>query len=397
MDRQLYTFNLDYDLIYRLHVDYLDKKEILDCEFQRFSNCYGPLEGKKVAIWGGGFGGHIVYAHVKDQCDQIILIDQNPIMVENQFTRIQVVSPKEYFEIEPFCDFIILATHPKHYSAIVELISGFSDKINHICFLYNNPFFYKRHFLERKRVVLSTLPKSGTSWLNLMLKDILLKYKGYRYKEDRKLNDMQYEMYFTNHLPAADILPFIGNTENRFIFLYRDLRDHIISWIHHYKYRKNNIDYKLSQYMDCLDFEEALIEFIVGEPNSKGYGTAAITPVRRTCRMVNEWLQLEAENQNVLTVTYEDLHKNCLGELRRIVNFIGIRVDDEILSKVVKNRSFMRMSQGRRQGDEDKSNHFRKGIVGDWKNYFSPMTKDLFKKMAGDFLVKTGYEPDDSW
>jgi hypothetical protein len=397
MEKDYYTLNLDYDLVYRLHVDHLHKGDILRGEFQRFASVFGPLGQKKGAIWGGGFGGHIAYAHLKERCDRMVLIDRDPPSAASDFTRIPVVSPQAYLEAKTPCDFILIATHPRHYPEIVETIRQAQDHATAICLLYNNPLFYATKFVEKRRVILSTLPKSGTSWLNLMLKDLLLENRGYRFKEDRRMADMQYEMYFTNHMPVAEAAPYVDNQENRFIFLYRDLRDHLVSWVHHYKHRRDNIDHKLSRYMAGLDFEEALIEFIVGEPNTKGYGTAAVTPLKRTCAMVNEWLDLAAQHRNVTTVTYEDLHRDCYDTLRRILGFVGIQVEEEVLSRVVERRSFKRMTHGRNPGEEDKGNHWRKGVVGDWKNYFTPLAKDLFKKMAGDFLVKTGYEEDSGW
>ncbi len=52
---------------------------------------------------------------------------------------------------------------------------------------------------------------------------------------------------------------------------------------------------------------------------------------------------------------------------------------------------------GRKQGEEDITAHQRKGIVGDWKNYFSDRVKDEFKKRFGDVLIQTGYEQDLNW
>ena len=39
----------------------------------------------------------------------------------------------------------------------------------------------------------------------------------------------------------------------------------------------------------------------------------------------------------------------------------------------------------------------RKGIVGDWKNYFNKEAREIFNHYAGDQLIKLGYEKDRSW
>ncbi len=41
--------------------------------------------------------------------------------------------------------------------------------------------------------------------------------------------------------------------------------------------------------------------------------------------------------------------------------------------------------------------HLRKGVTGDWKNYFSDKHKKIFKEIAGDLLIELGYEKDNNW
>ncbi len=58
---------------------------------------------------------------------------------------------------------------------------------------------------------------------------------------------------------------------------------------------------------------------------------------------------------------------------------------------------FRRLTQGRKQGQEDKKSHFRKGVAGDWKNHFTEKATEVFKERFGDGLIKLGYENDDDW
>ena len=44
-----------------------------------------------------------------------------------------------------------------------------------------------------------------------------------------------------------------------------------------------------------------------------------------------------------------------------------------------------------------KSGTFRKGQPGNWREHFTPENKDLFKKLAGDLLIKLGYEKNNDW
>ena len=44
-----------------------------------------------------------------------------------------------------------------------------------------------------------------------------------------------------------------------------------------------------------------------------------------------------------------------------------------------------------------KSPTFRSGKTGEWKKYFTDEHKKIFKDIAGDLLIKLGYEKDNDW
>ena len=52
---------------------------------------------------------------------------------------------------------------------------------------------------------------------------------------------------------------------------------------------------------------------------------------------------------------------------------------------------------GRKKGEENKKEHYRKGVAGDWKNYFDARMTREFKDRFGAGLVKLGYETDLDW
>ncbi|MEZ4700857.1 MAG: sulfotransferase domain-containing protein [Rhodothermales bacterium] len=69
----------------------------------------------------------------------------------------------------------------------------------------------------------------------------------------------------------------------------------------------------------------------------------------------------------------------------------------ELLRRILDKKSFQRMSGGRKKGEEDVKNHFRKGVHGDWRNHFTPALLDAFKARYADLVVKLGYERDADW
>ena len=97
---------------------------------------------------------------------------------------------------------------------------------------------------------------------------------------------------------------------------------------------------------------------------------------------------------NYAEVRYEDLLERPEEELRRLLEFLGAGANEEIVRRCVNSASFEKLSRGRKRGQEDPSSFFRKGVAGDWKNVFTEEDKRIFKKEAGELLIKLGYEKD---
>lgn len=96
-------------------------------------------------------------------------------------------------------------------------------------------------------------------------------------------------------------------------------------------------------------------------------------------------------------VRYEGLLSDPNGEYRRLFDFLGAASDEETVAECVASTTFERRSGGRRSGSEVSGSGLRKGISGDWRNVFTERDKEVFKEVAGDALVKFGYEKDDGW
>jgi hypothetical protein len=47
--------------------------------------------------------------------------------------------------------------------------------------------------------------------------------------------------------------------------------------------------------------------------------------------------------------------------------------------------------------DPGRSPTFRAGKMGEWRTHFTPAHKSMFKEVAGELLVKLGYEDGDNW
>ena len=108
---------------------------------------------------------------------------------------------------------------------------------------------------------------------------------------------------------------------------------------------------------------------------------------------VRQW----AFQPNVHLVRYEDFNRDSLSAFRDIVSNLNIQhVDEELLTMCVDKFSFQRQTN-RKAGQEDASSNKRKGIVGDWRNYFSGEAAEIFEHYTKGLLVELGYESEKEW
>jgi hypothetical protein len=92
-----------------------------------------------------------------------------------------------------------------------------------------------------------------------------------------------------------------------------------------------------------------------------------------------------------LAVRYEDLASDTPGTLEKTFRFLGVKCSQEIVERCCVDGSFERLSGGRSRGQEDRESFFRKGIVGDWRNYLSDEMNEMFQDKAGEWLARFGY------
>ncbi|UCG13681.1 MAG: sulfotransferase domain-containing protein [Deltaproteobacteria bacterium] len=97
---------------------------------------------------------------------------------------------------------------------------------------------------------------------------------------------------------------------------------------------------------------------------------------------------------NILEVKYEDLLNDERRVFGKILQHLQIGLPENHLRKIIARCSFKVLSGGRERGQEDPTHHFRKGVAGNWKEYFSRFdsVQRAFYSRYGHLLPALGYE-----
>lgn len=164
-------------------------------------------------------------------------------------------------------------------------------------------------------------------------------------------------------------------------FIFRDPRDVVVSHVfyvtemearhaHHQHYKSlPGFDARLK--VSILGRPEAGIEF----PNI----AARFEPYLG-------WL----DHKEVLKIHFEDLIHNRQATLASIIDHLLSRVTLPASRQLILNSLEASINP-------TKSPTFRSGKTGEWKKHFTDEHKKIFKEVAGDLLVKLGYEKDNDW
>lgn len=175
------------------------------------------------------------------------------------------------------------------------------------------------------------------------------------------------------------------------IIIIRDPRDVWVSYFFYeiYNHKGTHREIVLNGYDENKSDQENMTRYI----EEKTTYPERFNPGFSYVKFIEDWL----DKTNIHIVKYEDVHKDPEGMLKGILEYCGEKdICAEKIKSAIKDNSFKNIT-GRTEGHQDKTSHKRKGIVGDWKNYFNSESCDLVFKNQQNLLVKLNYEKDDSW
>jgi lipopolysaccharide transport system ATP-binding protein len=228
--------------------------------------------------------------------------------------------------------------------------------------------------------------KAGSQWIRQILHELASPWfitprhdNSQFLKEPIRPRHIYATIYATREKFESVAVP----ADSRRFVVIRDLRDTLISAYFSLKISHAPLTENMTKYRAMLSRtgqEEALIRMIeqVCHP---------IAAIQRS------WLGGPDE-----VLKYEDLLLHDEEILARVLlDHCRIPVNRTNFRQIVAGNRFENRTGGRKRGEEDPTAHERKGIAGDWRNYFTDRIARAFKERYGELLVATGYERDDRW
>ena len=164
-------------------------------------------------------------------------------------------------------------------------------------------------------------------------------------------------------------------------FIFRDPRDVVVSHVFYVTdMEERHVHHEY--YQSLPDFNARLNVSILGRPDSK----IEFSNIADRFAPYLDWIN----HPEVLTIHFEDLIHDRTATLTRIMDHLLTRVPLQTNRQLI-------LDALETSINPKKSPTFRSGKTGEWKKYFTDEHKKIFKDVAGDLLVKLGYEKNNDW
>jgi len=168
-------------------------------------------------------------------------------------------------------------------------------------------------------------------------------------------------------------------------FIYRDPRDMLVSQI--FFATDMHEEHGMHAYYNSLPNFSARLNIAITGIDQDGL---KMVSVKQRYEGVFQWLDASRQ-KNVMCICFEDLINSRDVTLNAMLNEVQ-KTGYQIPTAREKALSVLAEAI-----QPKKSHTFRSGKTGGWKEYFTEEHKKLFKDIAGDLLIKLGYEKNNGW
>ncbi|XP_061772286.1 sulfotransferase 2B1-like isoform X1 [Nerophis ophidion] len=253
---------------------------------------------------------------------------------------------------------------------------------------------YAQNFsVEDTDVFAVTYPKSGTVWMQEILPLVLNEgdltpiltipnWDRVPWLEEKRLQEVVDQLPsprgLVTHFPYQFMPPSFKTSSAKVIYVMRNPKDIIVS------------SYYFHQMATFLEDPGTLDKFIDKFLQGR-------VLFGKWTNHLKSWKRAELGDR-ILFITYEEMIQDLPSALRRISDFLGKNLSDEVIRKIADNCSFKSMQANAMSNlslipkeymDTEKSQFLRKGVAGDWKKHFSAdqvarISSTIYKELEGE-------------
>ncbi|KAL1187707.1 Cytosolic sulfotransferase 1 [Cardamine amara subsp. amara] len=275
------------------------------------------------------------------------------------------------------------------------------------CWYYHNTLQgvlnFQRGFQPQETdIILASFPKSGTTWLKALAVALLERSKN-RSSDDHHplLSDnphgivpfLEIDMYiessspdltkfsslprlFSTHMPLHTMQETLKNSPCKIVYICRNMKDTLISW----------------WFFVCaihkIELKRSILDSIY-----ESFCSGAIYYGPFWDHVLSYWRGSLEDPKHVLFMRYEEMKAEPHDQIKRLADFLECPFTKEeeesgLVEEVLElcslsNLKSLEVNKTEKVNNVEHKNYFRKGEVGDWKNYLTP---EMEKKI--DMIVQ---------
>jgi hypothetical protein len=185
--------------------------------------------------------------------------------------------------------------------------------------------------------------------------------------------------------------------DGKIVYIVRDGRDVIIS-----ERFRNFIEE--SKFLTAED--KRIIADLRLDPAPFNDGRRSIFTEAFIRRTAGDWVHDLHETEEVsrrlfgdafCALRYEDLLERPFDEMKKVWEFLSVEVDPALEKAILAEMSSNPDEEWQSRRNENIASFLPKGQAGNWTRLFSQRDKAVFKDVAGEMLVRWGYEKNNDW